>query len=99
MGEDLEYGWACAASRQQGPLVPRETLLGFKLTTGPVPENRSSLLIAYRVTQGKVGISIERLWMGEPLTPRPLIFTTSNIVEFVHLLDQLEWPSKAQAHP
>ena len=70
-----------------------------KLTTGPVPENRSALLIAYRVTQGKVGISIQRLWMGEPLTPRPLSFTTSNIVEFVHLLDRLEWPSKAQAQP
>jgi hypothetical protein len=70
-----------------------------KLTTGPVPENRSALLIAYRVTQGKVGISIQRLWMGEPLTPRPLSFTTSNIVEFVHLLDQLTWPSMSQALP
>ena len=31
MGEDLGNGWVCAASRQQGPLVPRETLLGFRL--------------------------------------------------------------------
>jgi RHS repeat-associated protein len=30
MGEDLGYGWACGAARQQGALVPRETLLGFK---------------------------------------------------------------------
>lgn len=30
MGEDLEYGWACAGRRQRGALVPWESVLGFK---------------------------------------------------------------------
>jgi hypothetical protein len=30
MGEDLGYGLAFAARRQQGALVPRGSLLGFK---------------------------------------------------------------------